>query len=114
MAQVEVGKQVNEVEGHEREAEDDAQPFLESFAWEKTEKSRLEEKKLRADGAGSPRLFDPFPASHGQNRRQQTRCCTQVGLDVPPSHFINKRDSQRRAFLFLPEVGKTQQLWSVS
>lgn len=35
MAQVEVGKQVNEVEGHEREAEDDAQPFLESFAWER-------------------------------------------------------------------------------
>lgn len=33
VAQVEVGKQVNEVEGHEREAEDDAQPLLESFAW---------------------------------------------------------------------------------
>lgn len=32
MSQVKVGKQVNEVEGHERKAEDDADPFLTSFA----------------------------------------------------------------------------------
>lgn len=38
MSQVKVGKQVNEVEGHERKAEDDADPFLTSFAWRETKK----------------------------------------------------------------------------
>lgn len=32
MSLVEIGKEVNEVEGHEREAEDDTDPFLTSFA----------------------------------------------------------------------------------
>lgn len=32
MSQVEIGKKVNEIEGHEREAEDDTYPFLTSFA----------------------------------------------------------------------------------
>lgn len=32
MSRVEIGKKVNEIEGHEREAEDDTEPFLKSFA----------------------------------------------------------------------------------
>lgn len=32
MSQVEIGKKVNEIEGHDREAEDDTYPFLTSFA----------------------------------------------------------------------------------
>lgn len=32
MSQVEIGKKVNEIEGHEREAEEDRQPLLKSFA----------------------------------------------------------------------------------
>lgn len=32
MSLMEIGKEVNEVEGHEREAEDDTDPFLTSFA----------------------------------------------------------------------------------
>lgn len=35
MPQVEIGKEVNEVEGHEREAEDNTDPFLTSFALKK-------------------------------------------------------------------------------
>lgn len=35
MSQVEIGKKVNEIEGHEREAEDDTYPFLTSFALKK-------------------------------------------------------------------------------
>lgn len=33
MSQMEIGKEVNEIEGHEREAEDNTYPFLTSFAW---------------------------------------------------------------------------------
>lgn len=32
MSQMEIGKEVNEIEGHEREAEDNTYPFLTSFA----------------------------------------------------------------------------------
>lgn len=32
MSQMEIGKKVNKVEGHERKAEDDTYPFLTSFA----------------------------------------------------------------------------------
>lgn len=32
MSQMEIGKKVNEIEGHEREAEDDTYPLLTSFA----------------------------------------------------------------------------------
>lgn len=35
MSQMEIGKKVNEVEGHERKAEDDADPFLTSFAYKR-------------------------------------------------------------------------------
>ena len=35
MPQMEIGKEVNETEGHEREAEDDTDQFLTSFAWKK-------------------------------------------------------------------------------
>lgn len=35
MPQVEIGKEVNEIEGHEREAEDNTYPFLTSFALKK-------------------------------------------------------------------------------
>lgn len=35
MSQVEIGKKVNEIEGHEREAEEDTDPFLTSFALKK-------------------------------------------------------------------------------
>lgn len=38
MPQVEIGKQVNEIEGHEREAEDNTYPFLTSFALKEKKK----------------------------------------------------------------------------
>lgn len=35
MSQVEIGKEVNEIEGQQREAEDNTYPFLASFALKK-------------------------------------------------------------------------------
>lgn len=69
MPQVEVGKQVNEVEGHEREAEHDAYPFLTSFAWKTRENNGF--------SRDSPVLFF---------RRFPSR-----GLAAPSSNFINSR-----------------------
>lgn len=43
MSQVEIGKEVNEIEGHEREAEADTYPFLTSFAL------KIEKRKKKTD-----------------------------------------------------------------
>lgn len=69
MAQVEVGKQVNEVEGHEGKAEDDAHPFLTSFAWE---------RQKNHHNPGQRRV--PLHHFLRRNSQKSTRRSSEVGL----------------------------------